>query len=502
MSVISATVQLIKRQMNIQARVTEWEERASDVTRYRAYFDGDHSAVLTDEMRKRLRVPSTTTQLIMNYVPLVIRTMSGRLGVEGISAETEDGSKWLESVLEANRFDLLQSVVHDATLLDGDAFLMVGYDAETDLPRWSYEPAFDGVNGLIPVYYNDTSRVMACAVKIWTEYALKRDGNRLSLDSEQRVNVYYPDRIEKYRSPSGGMLEPRTDEGDEGYIIPWVDRAGAPLGVPIIHFANRRRNNQGRSEVSDAIPVQDMLNRVGYTLVATAESMGFPNRVAIGWNPEEVDGDEEASIGPGDWLVAAPDGLMPGQQVDIKTLDAGNLTYLIELVKHLVRQIGTITSTPAPEIFLSDSISGEAFKTREASLVTKCRVFQLDAGSCWEQAADLSWYVQDAYGMEPPPDFTRARARWKDVDIRSAKDVMANATLAVQSGKFPTRAYLRAISEVFELDEQGIEQIMRELEEERKQGMVGVGGTNPMNGSYVNLKSTSDAVDKQAEPQE
>lgn len=501
MSVISATVQLIRRKMNVQARVTEWEERGKDVLRYRKYFDGDHDVKLTEEMRKRLRIPENTQQLVMNYIPLIVRTMSGRLGVESISAETKEGTAWLEKVLEHNRFDLLQATVHDAELLDGDAYVMVSYDADADLPLWTYEPAYDGTNGIIPVYYNDTSRVMACAIKIWEEYALVQKDNILALDSETRVNVYYPDRVEKYRSKSGSQLEPRTDPGDEGSIIPLIGLDGEPLGVPIIHFANRRRENQGRSEVADAIPPQDILNRAVYTLVATAEAMGFPNRVAIGWNPESADTEDEAPIAPGDWLVAAPEGLMPGQEVKIETLEAGNLTYLIELVRHLVREIGTITSTPAPEIFLSDSISGEAFKTREASLVTKCRVFQLDTGSCWEQVADLAWYVQMAYGLEKPPEYKRARSRWKDVDIRSAKDVMSNATLAVQSGKFSTRAYLRAIAPVFELDEQGIEQILRELDEDAKKGLQ-MAGPNPMNGSYVNMKSTTDAVEKQSSAKE
>jgi hypothetical protein len=503
-SVLLSAVKQINQRINVDGRVEEWNERAAQVSRYRDYFDGDHKVPLSPEMRKRLRLPLSTDQFTANYIPLIIKTMSGRLLMSGITGDTAQGTEWLEDVLSWNDFDLLQVAVNDANLLDGETFVMVGWDNVGMRPLITHELAYDGFSGIIPIYYNDSSRVMACAIKIWTEFIRGEKSGRQILDAHTRVNIYYEDRIEKYRSaPSGPQIVPYIPEGETSHIFPWVDRLGRPLGIPIIHFANRRRNNYGKSEVADAIPLQDVLNRVLYTLVATAEAMGFPNRVAIGFDPSTTEDGEDADIGPGDWLIAAPDGLMPGQQVDIKDLESGNLAPLIDLARHIVREIGTVTSTPAPEIFLSDSISGEAFKTREASLVTKARSYQLEAGASWELVADLAWRIQDAFGS-PPPDYVRFRARWKEVDIRSNKDVVSQAVQAVQTGNFSRRAFLRAVAPVFELDDQDIEKIIKELKEDAAEGigLQQMGQPDPMNGSRVNLKSTDDAVEKMSEAKE
>lgn len=460
---LSALSAAINTRIATEGVLGDWETRGAQVARYRRYYDGEHDAALTDTMRKMLRMSDAAQEFNNNYIPVIIDTMVNRLIITDVSTDSDKATAWLRELLDESSFDTLQGKLHLATALDGDSFVMVYHDGTRT--RLSHQLAYDGESGIIPVYESEDSPVMLCAVKIWSEVFRADTDGKIQIANRVRVNVYYPDRIEKFQSPlatGGTALQPFLAEEDTSHVHPWTKRDGSPLGIPILHFRNRPRKNFGISEIANALPLQDALNRTLHSLVSASEKTGFQVRAAFGFDPDP----NEEGLAPGDFILAGPGGLDNSQQVRIETLDAGSLAELLSTARHLRTEIGNVTSTPAPELFDSDDLSGEAFSARESTLVGKLRANQSGLSATWEQVFDLAWEVEDAYSTTRPPLYTRARTRYADPASRSEHKVIASAVAVANTGRISTRAFLRLCAPVFGWDDLDIDRVIEEMNEE------------------------------------
>lgn len=460
---LSALAGAINTRITTEGILGDWETRGAQVARYRRYYDGEHDAALTDTMRKMLRMSDEAQEFNNNYIPVVIDTMVNRLIITDVSTDSDKATAWLRELLDESSFDTLQRKLHLATALDGDSYAMVYHDGTRT--RLSHQLAYDGESGIIPVYESEDSPVMLCAVKIWSEVFRADTDGKIQIANRIRVNVYYPDRIEKFQSPlatGGTALQPFLAEEDTSHVHPWTKRDGSPLGIPILHFRNRPRKNFGISEIANALPLQDALNRTLHSLVSASEKTGFQVRAAFGFDPDP----NEEGLAPGDFILAGPGGLDNSQQVRIETLDAGSLAELLSTARHLRTEIGNVTSTPAPELFDSDNLSGEAFAARESTLVGKLRATQSSLSATWEQVFDLAWEVEDAYSSTRPPLYTRARTRYADPASRSEHKVIASAVAIANTGRISTRAFLRLCAPVFGWDDLDIDRVIEEINQE------------------------------------
>lgn len=462
---LSALSSAINTRIATEGVLGDWETRGAQVARYRRYYDGEHDAALTETMRKMLRMSDEAQEFNNNYIPVVIDTMVNRLIISDVSADSDKATAWLRELLDESNFDTLQRSLHLATALDGDSFIMIYHDGTR--ARLSHQLAYDGESGIIPVYESEDSPVMLCAVKIWSEVFRADQDGKIQIANRIRVNVYYPDRIEKFQSPlatGGTALQPYLDTaaGDVSHVHPWTKRDGSPLGIPILHFKNRPRKNFGISEIANALPLQDALNRTLHSLVSASEKTGFQVRAAFGFDPDP----NEEGLAPGDFILAGPGGLDNSQQVRLETLEAGSLAELLSTARHLRTEIGNVTSTPAPELFDSDNLSGEAFAARESTLVGKLRSTQSSWGAVWEQVCDLAWEVEDAYSTTRPPTYTRARIRYADPASKSEAKIIASAVAVANTGRISTRAFLRLCAPVFGWDDLDIDRVLTEMNEE------------------------------------
>lgn len=462
---LSALAGAINTRITTEGILGDWETRGAQVARYRRYYDGEHDAALTDTMRKMLRMSDEAQEFNNNYIPVVIDTMVNRLIITDVSTDSDKATAWVRELLDESSFDTLQRGLHLATALDGDSYVMVYHDGVQ--ARLSHQLAYDGESGIIPVYESEDSPVMLCVVKIWSEVFQADTDGKIQIANRIRVNVYYPDRIEKFQSPlatGGTSLQPYLDTaaGDVSHVHPWTKRDGSPLGIPILHFKNRPRKNFGISEIANALPLQDALNRTLHSLVSASEKTGFQVRAAFGFDPDP----NEEGLAPGDFILAGPGGLDNTQQVRLETLDAGSLAELLSTARHLRTEIGNVTSTPAPELFDSDNLSGEAFSARESTLVGKLRAAQSSLSATWEQVFDLAWEVEDAYSTTRPPLYTRARTRYADPASRSEHKVIASAVAIANTGRISTRAFLRLCAPVFGWDDLDIDRVIEEINQE------------------------------------
>jgi hypothetical protein len=448
--------------MNIQAieqiigvDLSEHMLRAKKVKLVRDYYQGNHRDMLTENMRKRLRLNASQT-ITANWIPLIVHNEAARIMVLTITADNPMASEWATYILEHNNFMTLQNAVHTFAILDGDSFVRLSYDLERDLPILNFERAFDGEDGTFMIYNGEQPYV---AVKI--EKILVRMNGRG--ESAKRIDLFFTDRVERYLEHRG-QIEPYTFEGPSTVPLPSID--GVPIGVPFAHFRNRRLGLYGKSEVEPVLGLQDMYNRTLASWLSAIEASGFPNRLAIGWNPSEI-----GALEPGDWIVAAPTGLDKDKIVEMKIIQPGDVLQLRDALKAIARIISNVTSTSAPEFFDSDSVSGDAQEARQTALLVKCYAFQREAHASWARVMDTAWALQSIYSRNKPPDTSRWVIEFSPIGIRKESEVVNSAVQAYSTGALSRRAFLEAVRSVFSWTPADIERILQERNQEAREDL-------------------------------
>lgn len=436
---------VLPRQMSVQAWAAEQMMLGEKVQLFRRYMDGDHRANMTTEMRKQLRLPpppvsasastnvkagytalyGSMNELNDNYCGVIVRTMADRLHVVAIEADNDAATQWAQELMDDNEFDAIQGDIYEACLRDANTYLMVDWDAKKSQVRWTPENAYDAASGVLVLY--DENDDIEMAIKIWQLRVGDKDGVETC-----RVNVYYPDRIEKYVSRNNGNLVRFEVEG-EAWPAPWVLPNGEPIGVPVVHFPNRKTgyNDYGVSELEDAIPLQDALNRVVVDTVMTADLTAFPIRTAVGIEPP-------ADVTPGMFLYLGPMKDKSGKpippdekmiewfkSVKFGSIEPGEVMPFIQTGMFFKGEMFDVSSTPHP-VRGEEKESGEAKKQREVVFLGKVKRFQPKAGIAWKRVIELSQRVQEAFG-EKPPEAKRWTVKWKPPEIRNDAEIITNA---------------------------------------------------------------------------
>jgi len=360
------------------------EAREERYRTFRDYYDGDHPTQLTDRQRRFLEV-GTDVRFQTNLCPLVVDSLADKLEVTGFQCEGQDDTLW--EWWSADGMDAKQTVCHLSAIRDGDAFLLVEWDQEQNRPRFSVEPAFDGGEGVTVVYSEeDRSGTPIRGLKRWT-LDQGPDAGTLA-----RMNVYYPDRVEKFVAQLfGGALvstwAPWSD-GDGESEFSWTDNAGVGFGVPLMHFRNKDQGySYGQSEIEDVIPLVNALNKSVIDLIAAADTTGFRVYTMTGGDPSDV------TIAPGSWIYSeAPDakiGAIPGE----------DLAKLIELKDSIAQDIARVSRTPLSYFQIGGQVQAEGtLKQQEAGLIAKARNRQLFFGARWIEAMKLARRLANTFG--------------------------------------------------------------------------------------------------------
>lgn len=471
MSILQTVKKLLPVGMARDAWVTDNDMRGGKIARYRRYVDGDFDANLTDEMRNMLRLKAGAgNELAANWCAPVIQTMGDRLKVIAITAKDDTDTEWAEDILDHNRFDGLQLDVHESTLVDGDSFVFVGYDNDTQMPTLIQELAFDGVEGVLVIHDRSDRRKIICAIKVWqitrTEFA-----------DTLRINFFFEDRIERYFSPNvgGGALQAYTEDGQPA-VLDWTMPDGSPIGVPVVQFSNRQRGNTpfGLSELESVTPLQDAINRNLHSMIMASELSAFQIRYVVGFKPP-------AALTPG-MMISVNAGLdttttphtpktpSDGQikwfdSIRFGSFEQGEIVPFLEQAKFLVDQIRQTTHTPNPEA-VGTAASGESRKQAEIGLIGKCERFQVKAGNAWENVMSLAARVSAAFGVNRIPETTleaRWTCKWKAAELRDDTAFVAN----IMALKDAPEWVLKRTMSVTGLSEDDIETITKEREKKK-----------------------------------
>lgn len=211
---------------------------------------------LSDDMAAALGSPSGYRRMTP-FLGVVTEAVSSKLEVDDESlraarvADTKAVAKWLGD----NAWAILERDLYATVSRDASAFILVRW-TETG-PDYTIRERYDGTTGA-GVYRENGATVLAF--------------NAWKFKDLHCLDVYYPDRIEKYARLSEKKWEPRKDTEDEAWPIAWVDDGGEPLGIALIEYTI------GKSDIEDGLQLGRDLNESLLDIIAGSRTQGWPQR--------------------------------------------------------------------------------------------------------------------------------------------------------------------------------------------------------------------------------
>jgi Phage portal protein, SPP1 Gp6-like len=373
---------------------------------YRNYERGDHRAVITNQMRKMLRLTEDESGMVDfngNYCGLVVDKMASRLHVNEItSGNPTTDNEWLGPLLEENDWDNLQTTTFRGAIRDADSYIMV--DPQT--LAWTAESAYDGYDGVVAIFLQG-ARTPVWACKLWSE------AEESAQTETMRLVVYQVGEVTYWRGQENGAEvreDNRITKTEKGYEPTAENAMKFPVSkIPIVHFANRYENyeEEGESEIRAAIPLQDVYNRTLHTLTYASENSGYTKPWIIG-----MEADADGMI-PGAFLnmilkdakgnvinEPSPEMLEFLKSVRIGQLSATDLNQFLSVLDKLERVISQVTQTPIYGVTTEGNLSGEALKQLEIGLIGKVKRFQKQNNDSIRELVELTAEIQNKFNIE------------------------------------------------------------------------------------------------------
>ena len=184
-----------------------------------------------------------------------------------------------------------------------------------------------------------------------------------------RMTLYYPDRLEYYRSTgkAANVASSRAFVSYNPGEIEGGEVATNPYGeIPVFHFRTERRKVKG--DVVNVIPPQNGINKLVTDMMVAGEFGAFKQR----WIISNADTSNLENAPGMIWDVPAGDGT--GQQASVGQFDATDLTNYIKAIDHLASAVAIISRTPKHFIMQQGGDpSGESLIALEAPLNKRCQ---------------------------------------------------------------------------------------------------------------------------------
>lgn len=382
----------------VYADYADQQQRYADL---RDWYNGDHHVPLTDRQAEYLAL-NGRFPWSLNYLRLPVELCVERLTVRGFDGPDSIGGDGgvLDEWWTSGRMDALQAQVHRAVARDGDTYLLIEWDEENGRPVFSHEPAHDGEEGMKVHYLSNLRRVMTMASKTWTESRFNDQG---TLDVVRRLNLYLPDRIERYEM-TGLDWQPYRDNPGDAWPIPW------PLNrIPVVHFRwGDDGGNWGESELEPLIPLQMALNKAALDLLEASDKTGM----------------QLLTLSGAAWPSAAPD-VRAGDVLSVSAADArwgsvppADLSQLREVVNDWIVRMAQLAHIPLQYFQVTGQIASAATQAADDSqLVAKVKSQAVTIGNSWEDTMYIALKLREAAGAGR--DLARGEnieTRWADFD--------------------------------------------------------------------------------------
>jgi hypothetical protein len=313
-----------------------------------SYYEGDQPLSYMNSSRMQKIFEGLDGYFSENWCAVVIDALKDRINLRSIEVKNADAAKTWESIFEASKIELESDDVHEAELVAGEAYYVCWKDKDNENMEGYYNDP-----RLCHIFYNpEFPRVKAFAAKWFVDD-----------DEKRRITLYYGDHLEYYISKGSA----KDVTGASSFEAANVAKAENPFGeIPVFHF---RKAKQIRSDLKNAIPIQNATNKLVTDMMVAAEFGAFKQRYVI----SNAETQNKLKNAPDQiWDLPAGDGV--GQQTQAGQFDATPLSNYLEAIEKQVVAISSITRTPKHYFFqIGSNISGEALIAMEAPLNKKAQ---------------------------------------------------------------------------------------------------------------------------------
>jgi hypothetical protein len=438
----------VSQQTDIQWALNQFNHLRPRYKLNRDYYDGAHRLAFASE-----KLSSAFGKLFKafsdNLTPSIVETLKDRLTLTGFSIVGVDESEKsttqtrMDEIWRRNRLRVRANQVHLDALIEGDAYVIIWPDRD-NFPVFSPNCAPN-----IVIQYDEEQ----------PGYIIKAAKCYIDVEDRCRLTLYYRDRIEKYitRNKVNGSLPDRASLFTRYLKDPEWPIPNPYDKVPVFHFANRGSVGQlGTAEHSEAIPIQDALNKSVADMMVASEFYGMPQRWATG--VEEMTAEEARKKYP---LLAGGVWGTTNKDVQFGNFTPADISKYIEISETFRKEMARVSRTPLHYFSLGTSLpSGEALKTAEAPLIKKaldrCDTF----GAIWSDAMRFALQVANAGDHEP-------ETKWDSVETRDADAEVNRAAVKHESVGVPVEQLWKELG----YTEKQIE-MMRELAEKEAEQMM------------------------------
>lgn len=405
--------------------LAELAKRRNAYARLRRYYDGVHLLPTapdraTDKYRRLAELGVT------NMCGLIVDTAVERLVPNGVrlSATAADDLAAWRDVWQTNGLDGVIPVGFEEALKVGLCPMLIWpetVDGET-VVSWTIEDPDE----TIVAYEPGSRRKRAAALKSFKDDA----------DGTEYATLWLPDAVHAWVKP----------EGASGWVIdPDETKSGPnPLGaIPVLELASKRNvKNVPAPELSTSVlRLQDRINKTMFDAVVGAEDGAFPQRVTIGIEVETNEaGDPINPLTPGPGKVFVLDAV-EGQEATAKIdqFDAYDIAQLISLAEASIKQLAAVSRTSVFYVLAGlTNVGADTIRMADLATSGKIRGHMTRMSEVLEEGFALALKV---LGKDAPPDI---EILWEPIEVRSPAE-LADAAIKLSQSGYPFAAIARYV---------------------------------------------------------
>lgn len=413
---------------DLQLGIDELEKAAPRYAKAKAYYDGIIDEFILNSKLARVLRPAARAFRI-NFACIPVDAVAERMRIASITAEGA-ANEALQEHWTNQRMGIRSRKVELEAAKMGDAYLIAWPDPDDEgkINTW-----LNGPENCRLIYDEDRPLAKLFGIKRW----VTRSGRT-------RVDLYYPDRIEKVISRDKGssgkkfvtdannFTEYYEDDTDETWP------AENPFGViPMFHFRNDE--DYGYPEHEKFYGVQNTVFKLIVTHMTGADYQGLPQRWKIAtakpvigeasvvdtdtFSVEHIEDDEDEQ------LDSRPGGLWDLKNTEaVGQFDAASDTVFTGPMIIYLRFGAQITNTPVNKIDPTGQVqSGESLRTANATFIGKILDRQEWHEPTWQEYTE---FVLTALGKGG----ARISVSWEPVQSMDDNDAWTVAQAKLDAG--------------------------------------------------------------------
>lgn len=326
-----------------------------------------------------------------------------------------DDKAW--AMWQANNLDSKSVQVHTEAVKLGVTYLLVapptGQGRKGKQPRITPEHPSQCYVYLDP---EDSTHRLA-GIKRWIS----------DFDGLYYCNVYLPNAIYKFVS---------TSPAKPGKKIQWkgLESVTNPAGVvPLVPIENKPDVSYGgRSDLEDAIPIQDAINKYCLDMQVSSEFHAFPQRWATGWERGVDDKGREISNREVELYLSASRMIRAeGEDTKFGSFEQGDVENYLKPIMMYLDHLAGQTQTPAYYLKggTSRSMSADSMHAEDQGLVDRTGMKILSFSDGWEETFRVGFLM---LGDTTRGEAESAEIIWKDPESKSLAVVTQAAMIMRQ----------------------------------------------------------------------